>query len=179
MRSPTRILVPVDFSPCSATALEYAAHMAEKLNATIDVLHVWQAPQLVVADGSMPPLAVFAHTQAGQALKAFLEEQEERGVRPENAQGRLACGEPAQSILDVAESGRYELIVMGRHGRGRFSHLFVGSVTEKVSRRATIPVLTMHRPSDEQPQPRWAQEEDGSTQRSSPSLGRIIDEVVT
>lgn len=177
MRSPTRILVPVDFSPCSATALEYAVHMAEKLSATIDVLHVWQAPQLVVADGSMPPLAVFAHTQAGQAMKAFLEELEERGVRPDMVHGRLACGEPAQSILDVAESGRYELIVMGRHGRGRFSHLFVGSVTEKVSRRASIPVLTMHRPSDELPQPRWAQEEEGPI--TSPSMRRTIDEVAT
>jgi hypothetical protein len=34
----------------------------------------------------------------------------------------------------------------------------VGSVTEKVSRRASIPVLTMHRPADELPQPRWAEE---------------------
>jgi nucleotide-binding universal stress UspA family protein len=82
--------------------------------------------------------------------------------------GRLACGEPAQSILEVADSGRYELIVMGRHGRGRFSHLFVGSVTEKVSRRATIPVLTMHRPSDELPAPAWAQVEE-----------RRLDEVAT
>ncbi len=159
MRSPSRILVPVDFSPCSATALVYAATIAERLGATIDVLHVWQAPQLVIADGAMPPLAVFAHTQAGQAMKAFLQDLETRGVRPESVHGRLACGEPAQSILDVAESGRYELIVMGRHGRGRFSHLFVGSVTEKVSRRATVPVLTLHRPSDELPEPRWAREE--------------------
>jgi nucleotide-binding universal stress UspA family protein len=170
MRSPTRILVPVDFSPCSATALEYAAHMAERLDATIDVLHVWQAPQLVVSDGSMPPLAVFAHTQAGQAMKSFLQELEARGVKPERVHGRLACGEPAQSILDVADSGRYELIVMGRHGRGRFSHLFVGSVTEKVSRRATVPVLTMHRPSEELPQPAWAQVE---------VQNRELDEVVT
>jgi len=168
MRSPTRILVPVDFSPCSATALEYAVTIADRLAATIDVLHVWQAPQLVVADGSMPPLAVFAHTQAGQAMKAFLQDLEERGVKPDRVHGRLACGEPAQSILDVADSGRYELIVMGRHGRGRFSHLFVGSVTEKVSRRATIPVLTMHRPSDELVQPRWV--EDKETK---------LDEVVT
>jgi nucleotide-binding universal stress UspA family protein len=48
----------------------------------------------------------------------------------------------------VAEEGGYDLIVMGRHGRGRLQHFLVGSVTEKVSRKAPTPVLTLHRPSE-------------------------------
>jgi len=59
----------------------------------------------------------------------------------------------------VAEEGGYDLIVMGRHGRGRLQHFLVGSVAEKVSRKAPIPVLTMHQPSDQLPLARPAEEE--------------------
>jgi nucleotide-binding universal stress UspA family protein len=148
MRSPRRILVPVDFSPCSAAALQYAANLAEQLDAQVDVLHVWQSPQLAFADGTIPPLTVFAHTQAGQAMSTFLEELEAGGMPADRVRGRLASGDAATRILEVAEEGGYDLIVMGRHGRGRLQHFLVGSVTEKVSRKAPTPVLTLHRPSE-------------------------------
>jgi nucleotide-binding universal stress UspA family protein len=159
MRSPRRILVPVDFSPCSAEALRYAATLAEQLDAQIDVLHVWQSPQLAFADGTIPPLTVFAHTQAGQAMSTFLEELEASGMPADRVRGRLASGDAATRVLEVAEEGGYDLIVMGRHGRGRLQHFLVGSVTEKVSRKAPIPVLTLHQPNDQLPLSRPAEEE--------------------
>jgi nucleotide-binding universal stress UspA family protein len=66
----------------------------------------------------------------------------------DRVRGRLASGDAATRILEVAEEGGYDLIVMGRHGRGRLQHFLVGSVTEKVSRKAPTPVLTLHRPSE-------------------------------
>lgn len=153
MRTPVRILVPVDFSPCSAAALEYAAALAAKLDASVDVLHVWQSPALAALDDAVHPLVVFTQTQAGQSMKAFLRALEQRALPATLVHGRLATGEPASTILHIAREGRFDLIVMGRHGRGVWSHLLVGSVAERVSRKSPIPVLTLHRGGSDAPWP--------------------------
>ena len=51
-------------------------------------------------------------------------------------------GSPEQVILDVAESKRADLIVMGTHGRTGLGHLLLGSVAERVVRHASCPVMT-------------------------------------
>jgi nucleotide-binding universal stress UspA family protein len=144
MRLPNRILVPVDFSPCSAAALRYAALLALKLGSAVDVLHVWQSPHALHPGEALPPLAVFLQTQAGQQMKDFLAELESRGMPSGLVNGRLAHGEPSQIILELLDTGSFDLVIMGRHGRGMLHHFLVGSVTERVSRRAPVPVLTMH-----------------------------------
>ena len=52
-------------------------------------------------------------------------------------------GQPAREILDCAATLPADLIVMGTHGHSGFEHLLLGSVTEKVLRKATCPVLTV------------------------------------
>jgi nucleotide-binding universal stress UspA family protein len=61
----------------------------------------------------------------------------------------LESGEPAHVIAKVAAEGKYDLIVMGTHGRTGLSHMMVGSVAEKVVRLAPCPVLTYRTPSEE------------------------------
>jgi nucleotide-binding universal stress UspA family protein len=56
---------------------------------------------------------------------------------------QLATGDPADTILEVAEDGRFDLIVMGTHGRTGIKRMILGSVAETVTRRATCPVLTI------------------------------------
>jgi nucleotide-binding universal stress UspA family protein len=92
-------------------------------------------------------------------MSTFLEELEADGMPADRVRGRLASGDAATRILEVSEEGGYDLIVMGRHGRGRLQHFLVGSVTEKVSRKAPIPVLTLHRSGDQLPLARPAEEE--------------------
>jgi nucleotide-binding universal stress UspA family protein len=92
-------------------------------------------------------------------MSTFLEELEAGGMPADRVRGRLASGDAATRVLEVAEEGGYDLIVMGRHGRGRLQHFLVGSVAEKVSRKAPIPVLTLHQPSDQLPLARPAEEE--------------------
>jgi nucleotide-binding universal stress UspA family protein len=78
-------------------------------------------------------------------MEECLEELRRSGFGDEDSlHGRISAGEPATAILDVVEEGGYDLVVMGRHGRGRLEHLFMGSVAESVSRRAACPVLTLH-----------------------------------
>ena len=54
---------------------------------------------------------------------------------------RIETGEPTQQIMEAAPD--YDLIVMGTHGRTGLTHLMLGSIAEKVVRRATTPVLTV------------------------------------
>ena len=56
---------------------------------------------------------------------------------------RVVIGIPYRKIVEVAEAEKVDLIVMATHGRTGFSHLFMGSVAERVVRTAPCPVLTI------------------------------------
>lgn len=150
-----RILVPVDFSPCSRSALEYAAMLATRFGASIDVLHVWEPPAYVPIDtalatiGTGPPqtLVQIAHAEATEDLQALIS----RLGKPEGGEvgGRIASGDPVDVIVKTASSVPYDLIVMGTHGRSGVRHLLMGSVAERVLRRAPCPVLTFRDPRPE------------------------------
>jgi nucleotide-binding universal stress UspA family protein len=146
-----RILVPVDFSPCSRAALDYAVELAEQTRASVDVLHVAE-PRYA---GPPEALLLAPDAAGGQAwgqpradmfheLEGFLgpARRRVRNVRVEE-------GLPGDAIDAVARRGSYDLIVMGTHGRGGLTRLVVGSVAESVMRRATIPVLTLRLPKRE------------------------------
>jgi nucleotide-binding universal stress UspA family protein len=141
-----RILVPVDFSPCSRAALDYAAFLGERFGAAIDVLHVWATypvawdPPSLIAAG-YTPLVDFERSDAGRQMKAFLGHLEHRIRSP--VRGRLDRGAPVDRILAAAAEG-YDLVVMGTHGRTGVAHLLFGSVAEAVVRRAPCPVVTIH-----------------------------------
>ena len=137
-----RILVPVDFSEAAKQALAYAAFMARRFDAQLDVLHVWRqvdytGDAMVVLTRSEPELTLstFLRNHADLQLNEFL------GGVPHNKR-MLEPGEPAPTIVQVATEGGYDLIVMGTHGRTGLTHMVMGSVAEKVVRLAPCPVLT-------------------------------------
>ena len=148
-----RILVPVDFSPCSRAALAHAALLAKSFGASIDLLYVWEAPAFVApeamvgAAGTTQTLAQLASDQAQAAMREFAEQAGKDGIEIKGT--RVEQGDPARTITDLAESEGYDLVAMGTHGRSGFAHLLLGSVAEKVVRRSTRPVLTVR--SKEQP----------------------------
>lgn len=141
-----RILVPIDFSPASLKALDYAADFAQPLGADLSVLFVIEPIYYAVPD--------LAGAAAGTAV-GLLEEQRASGKRQlERLQARYAkrriklrtlmqTGTPYQAIVDAAKSLKAQLIVMSTHGRTGVSHLLLGSVAERVVRASTCPVLTI------------------------------------
>lgn len=147
-----KILVPIDFSSCSRGALEHALALANRyFGAQVDVLHVWETPRYVEThptaaglDGQGDP----AHVKAIAEMEELLSHAQ-AGSTPV---GRLhEPGEPVPRILEVAARGGYDLIIMGTHGRTGMAHDYLGSVAEKVVRRAPCPVLT-YRERRDQPQ---------------------------
>ncbi len=147
MSSFKKILVPVDFSDCSAAALKHARTLAEKLGATLDVLHAYDIPtfvppHVVVMMGEIDaPLGEHAERHAKEQLNVFLEKH---GVTKESNVGRRTLmGPPALTLIEAAEEGNYDLIVMGTHGRTGLPRLVMGSTAEKVVRGAPCAVLTV------------------------------------
>jgi nucleotide-binding universal stress UspA family protein len=144
-----RILCPVDFSDASRHALDHAVVIAGWYGASLTALHV-SIPVFLL----QPPLLVTELPTAAPTEddREHLELRLRRWVEPAGATGiatQVLFDErhrPATSILTCAASLPADLIVMGTHGRGGFERLVLGSVTEKVLRKATCPVLTVPPP---------------------------------
>jgi nucleotide-binding universal stress UspA family protein len=146
-----RILVPTDFSQWSGSALTYAVAFAEKFGAEVLLLHVVQDLAVFVPEAALPAAPLVPPVE--QFLRAAREALDRAAggpvaggvaVHPE-----VAEGVPAEEIVRLARERDVDLIVMGTHGRTGLAHVLLGSVAEKVVRRAPCPVLTVRHPEHE------------------------------
>lgn len=148
------VLCPVDFSDYSRRALHYAVALAQWYRATLTLLHVQVPPSIPAGPPEVLPTFVLTRDQR-QQLIASLREIAATEVG-ERVPSRLEVveGNAAREIVAWAQRLSSDLIVMGTHGASGFERLLLGSVTEKVLRRASCPVLTVPRgASDEMPAP--------------------------
>ncbi len=146
-----QILVPIDFSPASMVALEHAVRIAQRSEAAIDLLYVWDPPALVSADElnevPLPKLVLDSISgQAQDALDTFVKKVKSKGIAIRAA--RTIPGKPQRAIVEEADRRGYDLIVMGTHGRRLFARALLGSVAECVVRHATCPVLVARNRSE-------------------------------
>ncbi|MGH9256357.1 MAG: universal stress protein [Vicinamibacterales bacterium] len=142
----TRILVPVDFSPHSDRALRYATRLAARLGASVELVHVVDNPFASGAWTSEMYVSNLPHileSLTGEATKRLTTLKSVAASEGVNVETNVLTGQPAHTIIEHAHAGSFDLIVMGTHGRTGFSHVFMGSVAERVVRRASCPVLTL------------------------------------
>lgn len=147
--TPNKILVPVDFTAASIAALDWALMLRRTTGAHVELLHVWHAPHYLAPDLMLLPregadamtIADYVRRRAGQRMEEILDTLLQRGIR--DVRARIEAGDPAPKIVEVAERGRFDLVVMGTHGRTGVSHFFEGSVAENVVRHASCPVVTI------------------------------------
>ena len=149
-----RVLVPVDYSEPSKLVLGFAAEVAHRLHGELTVLHVWECmphapPDLKVKtrNGKTMKLADVIRQNAENDMKDFVA----GAALPPNLRctTRVESGEAAKRIIELLESGAYDLLVMGTHGRGGVKHLVLGSVAEKVVRASPVPVITLRADPEE------------------------------
>ena len=138
-----RILVPVDFSPCSLAALHFAATLADEVDASVDVLHVHPPDEFNV--GSSAPSAPNVLHEAEREMERALVTVKHRLAGKFSY--RIVHGDTLRTILE--NSTAYDLIVMGTHGRVGRLRALLGSVAEAVVRNASCPVLTIRVPGGE------------------------------
>lgn len=141
-----RILVPTDFSDCSAEAVEYGRALVEQFDAELHLLHV-----IAELAATIPEAVV----RLASSIENYMEEAETRALDQlggvldaEWCKGRRVVlatrqGSPYLQTVQYAREHAVDLIVMGTHGRSGLSHALIGSVAERVVRHAHCPVLTV------------------------------------
>jgi nucleotide-binding universal stress UspA family protein len=134
------ILCPIDFSDHSRRALQYAAALARAHKSTLVVLHVNAAGAGLQLSDS-PILGTPTRDLTAEASR-FIQMAETAGVPVEVV---IRKGTVAEEILKQAIGS--DLLAMGTHGRSGFDRLILGSITEKVLRKAVCPVLVVPRGS--------------------------------
>jgi nucleotide-binding universal stress UspA family protein len=138
------VLVPVDFSDSSRTALTYAKVFAVRFDAPVELVHVLgdagPYPDFYSEGGLMPveEMVVLAK-QAETYLRDF---DDEVGGAPAR-QFHVRTGAPHREIAALAEEDDCGLIVMATHGLTGLKHALLGSVTERTLRRVACPLLSI------------------------------------
>lgn len=135
------IVVGVDGSKQGEAALKVAAEEASLRGANLLVVSVWENPTLVA------PLAAYAT----EAVKDFYDAAvdivrkavaEAADLQPQvPAEGKVIEGQPAGVLLKECERTNAEMLVVGSRGRGGFTSLMLGSVSQQLAHHAPCPVV--------------------------------------
>jgi len=144
-----KILVAVDKSEESQQALRYACHLLEHFDADVDALYV--KPDLVesVAESSYAPFTTRKDVEKAIAAEEDKTVEEIFQACEICLGGKVPCeplvavGDPAEEILNVANEGMYDLIVLGSQGRSSIRGFLLGTVHSKILHHALQPVLLM------------------------------------
>lgn len=138
------ILVPVDFSSHSDEAVRAAADLSRRFEGTLTLVYVFQPMSYPLPEG----YALFTPTQITELTQNFERLLDASKAMAEDAgavtvRTRLLQGLVTTELLEFANRQRADLIVMGTHGRTGLAHALLGSVAERVLRKAPCPVLTV------------------------------------
>jgi nucleotide-binding universal stress UspA family protein len=142
-----KVLVGVDTSQESHGALAYACHLLEHFDAQIHALYVQPSESVLIPDSFYAPFVL------PQGLEKWIDaetlEVQEAATRECRycLAGKVPCdprvveGDPADMLLEEAQSGQYDMIVLGSHGRSALKGFLLGTVHAKVLHHTTQPVL--------------------------------------
>ncbi len=143
-----RILCPLDFSEISSLSLEYAQSFAKHYSAELLALHALEPMEVAYPDDEFVEAWSEARSRRTAEAKARLQALvEAHPSRAPSLEMMVREGRPSDAILAEAERHAADLIVMGTHGRRGMDRWLLGSVTEKVLRKARCPVLVVRKPA--------------------------------
>ena len=136
----SKILVPVDGSDNSLRALDAALLLSEKLGSEVTAIHVME---------DIPVLHIQSEKLLRKLIDDFKKESQlilskasdiatKKGI---SLNTKLLQGNAGSTILDFCENGKFDVIVMGSRGMGKFKELVLGSVSSKVVHHAPCPVM--------------------------------------
>jgi nucleotide-binding universal stress UspA family protein len=143
MKTIEKIVVPVDFAENTSKLVGYACYMAEKLAATIHFVHI-----VATYPGDAMIGAPFAeeyrdkvHFAAEERMANLVDDTKEKCP---GCSGQVVNGEPVEKIVELAEIADADLIIISTHGAKGLEKILLGSVAERVLKRAHCPVLIMN-----------------------------------
>jgi nucleotide-binding universal stress UspA family protein len=131
-----RIVVGVDGSPAAHEALEWAIDEARRRDAVVEVVHAWHEPFITGYDYLGELEAGGFETEAEGIIDAAVAAVDTTGVTVEH---KVIPGRPSQVLVEEAKGAA--LLVVGSRGRGGFSGLLLGSVSQQASHHAPCPIV--------------------------------------
>ncbi|HET9217090.1 MAG TPA: universal stress protein [Terriglobia bacterium] len=137
-----KILVPLDFSEPSKRALDYALAFATRFNAKLVVTHV--IPEISTLSYAFPienlAIEINQRERAVQEIRTLIPDQRSKLV---DLHTIVRVGRVEDSLLQIMDEERVDLVIMGSHGRRNFRRWFLGSITEHILRKVPVPILTV------------------------------------
>ncbi len=135
-----RILCPIDFSESCRHAVDAAAEVAQRMAAEITLLHVVEVP---ITYSGEPPIAGFVADLGARSARVLDQWATELRARVSTAvTTRTAIGSPGAETLAVLDGEpRFDLAIVGSHGRRGIQRVLLGSVAEKIVRHAPCAVM--------------------------------------
>jgi len=155
LKSIRRILVPVDFSDTSINACYYALGLAQKFKAEVKLLYAYFNPVMTAEPYDetysyqigLERLVFNLENEAKKQIKVLIKELkghiEKEGLKPVKITYQLDRGVPDDAILDYCKEYNPGMVVIGSRGMGGKISDIIGSVTKRVIRKATVPVLAI------------------------------------
>lgn len=142
----SRILYPTDFSDVSKKALEYVKNNKGPDVNEVIVLHVIDKRNIETLD-TFPTYDYLEITRelearATEEITSIVDDLTSWGFK---VKAMIEKGIPLVEILRVAEAENVDGIIIGSHGKSNLKEMLMGSVSEKVIRKATVPVLVVKR----------------------------------
>ncbi len=133
------ILVPMDGSKRSFKALTKAIFLAKKCNSSITALYVLRTafdnPNLIYVpqtQNELKKVEKFLDTAKNQVIKNSIKFKK-----------KIVFGHEAKEVIDFAQKGKFDLIVIGARGRGTLKQMLLGSVSTAIVHSSKIPVLVI------------------------------------
>ena len=155
--TPSRLLVPVDFSESSLRVLRYAVDLAKDAGGALTIVHVVSADYgwLEIGREEYRDLDKSLQKQAADELRSLADANVPQEI-PTDLEVRI--GRPAEEIVAAATETKSDLIVLSTHGRSGLDRYLLGSVAERVAHLASCPVLLLPpgKQSPKRPQARSA-----------------------
>lgn len=140
------ILVPTDFSECSASAYNYATMLAEKTKATIYLLHILDipVPSQSTANGRETTADTHFMMEMMKLTRSRMSKiRNGKTFKNTDVKEIIEVGSIQTKIFDAAKKYKADIIIMGTHGVNGLRPAFIGTNAEKVVRDVEIPVLSI------------------------------------
>ena len=142
-----KVLVPIDFSDYSKSALKYAINFSKQFKAEVILVYVIE-PIIYPPDFSMGQIAMpSVNTEWDERAKDELAKLAKNEIPAElPSKTVIKTGKPFVEIIETATEEDVDIIIIATHGHTGVEHILFGSTAEKVVRKAPCPVLTLREP---------------------------------
>lgn len=144
MANINKILVAIDFSNTSKKALDYANTLTKSLEATLDVVYVFD-PGII--DFGVTHFTIGGVSKWVENLdeQKEIEEKKLEDLQLENPGEKFILGgKPGKAIVEyIKNNNEYNLLIIGSHGYGKMDRFMLGSVSEYVTRNAPCAVMVV------------------------------------